>query len=537
MEVLNHDMKNFWQFNDICHKCGIVGADEKCEILLRVLKTRSALAGEKDADAALVYKTMQTETQSLPRFKGDEELFYQFYTSLKDIDAHGILAFSEVFSDNRWQISAPDVLVHKFEEYINESVETVFVPECEEYGMALLDVIEAHPNIRFTLSTRYTQWQELLGFVYSGLQNSEIVFADIYTDGFLNSRFDLIFALPVFGARSLSDGQDFICKDSDMIAVQNLLYHVNMDGQLVIVLPAKITFGGGSIAALRDYIATNYSIKEISALPSGLFAPYTFIRTFLFVFGTGTTDEVIIRKYETIKPIRREDKCTELMLSADEMLFPDEFAELNGWNIDMVFSGQDEDLRAYADSSVKKAFVKEVATVFRGKAVNEKTNGGSIAVINISNLTETGIDYGGLEMLDEEERKVARYALEEGDVLVTSRGTTIKTAVFHKQNSTCIPSANINVIRPSTRIRGEYLKLFLESPVGDKMLKSLQRGTTVMNINYKDLGDLEIPLLSLEEQDNLISEYNEALSLYRKTLEAAEEAWNGVKKNIQSRLY
>lgn len=537
MDAKGYDLNYIWQFNDLCYKCGIVNMDEKCEILLRVLKTKRALSNSKANNTSTVYKTMLAESKSLSRFKGDEDLFYRFFTILEDVDAHGILAFTETFSEDRRQISVPDVLVQKFAEYISEFTETVFIPECEEYGTALLDIIDSHPQIRFTLGTRFEQWKELLEFVYTGFQNVEIVFADIYMDGFLNSRFDLILSIPVFGARSLSEGQDFICKDSDMIAVQNLLYHINIDGQLVIVLPAKITFGGGSVASLRNYIEANYSIKEISALPAGLFSPYTFIRTFLFVFGNGTTDEVLVRKYETEKPIRRTDRCTELILAADEMLFPDEFADINGWNIDMALDGQDEDLRSFADSMTKKVFVKEIATVFRGKAVNQKTDGGTIAVINISNLNESGIDYNGLEMLDEEERKVARYALEEGDVLVTSRGTTIKTAVFHKQNNTCIPSANINVIRPNPRIRGEYLKMFLDSPVGGKMLKSLQRGTTVVNINYKDLGDLEVPLLPLEEQDVLISEYNTALSLYRKTLEAAEEAWNGAKNDIQSRLF
>ena len=157
--------------------------------------------------------------------------------------------------------------------------------------------------------------------------------------------------------------------------------------------------------------------------------------------------------------------------------------------------------------------------------------------MNISNLTDAGIDYASLELLDEEERKIARYALEDGDVLVTSRGTTIKVGVFEKQEMTCIPSANFNVIRPDSRMRGQYLKIFLESPIGAKLLKSLQRGTAVMNINYKDLGEMEVPLLPLEEQDAIIADYNEGLSLYQQTIAAAEEAWSGVKEEIQSRLY
>ena len=335
----------------------------------------------------------------------------------------------------------------------------------------------------------------------------------------------------------LVNGEDFISREPDLIAVQNLLYHINMDGNLAMVLPAKITFGGGSTAALREYIERNYKIKEISVLPAGLFTPYTSIRTYLFVFSTGRTDDVVLKQYESDKPIRKSSPCKSLVVKNEILLFGDEFADLNGWNVDMAFSEEDEDIKAFSNSPVKKLRLKDAATVFRGKAVNAKAESGNVAVINISNITDTGIDYEHLDQIEEEERKVSRYILEDGDVLVTARGTTVKIAVFEKQPMICIPSANINVIRPKDMLRGAYLKLFLESPVGIKMLQSLQRGTVVVNINYKDIIELEVPVLPLEAQDALIEEYNTGLRFYKETIAAAEEGWRGVQQGIQSKLY
>ena len=113
----------------------------------------------------------------------------------------------------------------------------------------------------------------------------------------------------------------------------------------------------------------------------------------------------------------------------------------------------------------------------------------------------------------------------------------VKTAVFQKQPFTCITSANINVIRPTGTLRGAYLKLFLDSPVGGKLLKSLQRGSTVVNLNYKDLAELEIPVPPIQVQDALIVEYNAGLTLYKQTLAAAEEAWQGVQNEILPKIY
>ena len=70
-----------------------------------------------------------------------------------------------------------------------------------------------------------------------------------------------------------------------------------------------------------------------------------------------------------------------------------------------------------------------------------------------------------------------------------------------------------------------------------KMLQSLQRGTGVVNINYKDIIELEVPVLPLEAQDALIEKYNAGLKFYKDTIAAAEEGWRGVQQEIQSKLF
>lgn len=505
------------------------------DLLYRVVMTKKALSGQ-DGDSGTVYRTMQEVSANLPRFPGDADLFYTIYNTLSPLDKRGILSFINIANDGR-ELFAPDVLIKKFSEYIESGINTVLITECEQYGPSLLDIIESNPKIQFTLTSRQAVKAKLLSVVYEGIRNVKLAAADIYSYGFTTERYDLIISIPIFGGRALVSGEDFISREPDLIAVQNLLYHINIDGNLVMVLPAKITFGGGSAASLREYIESNYKIKEISALPAGLFTPYTSIRTYLFEFSTGRTDDIVLRQYESDKPIRKTSPCKKLIVKNEILLFSDEFAALNGWNIDMAFSEEDEDIKAFSVSPVKKLRLKDSATVFRGKAVNAKSENGNVAVINISNITDTGIDYENLDQIEEEERKVSRYILEGGDVLVTARGTTVKIAVFEKQPLICIPSANINVIRPKEMLRGAYLKLFLESPVGTKMLQSLQRGTVVVNINYKDIVELEVPVLPLEAQDALIEEYNAGLKFYKDTIAAAEEGWRRVQEKIQAQIY
>ena len=109
-------------------------------------------------------------------------------------------------------------------------------------------------------------------------------------------------------------------------------------------------------------------------------------------------------------------------------------------------------------------------------------------MINISNINDLGIDYSGFDYIEESERKVSSYLLKDGDVLMSSRGTVLKVAVFAEQDFPCIPSANLIVIRPEKNLFGKYLKIFLESTLGIKLIKTYQRGTVVVNLNHKDLG-------------------------------------------------
>ena len=124
--------------------------------------------------------------------------------------------------------------------------------------------------------------------------------------------------------------------------------------------------------------------------------------------------------------------------------------------------------------------------------------------------------------------------LQEGDVLLPARGTAIRTAVFHEQSYPCIASSNLIVIRPDTRILDStYLKIFLDSPIGNKIISGAQQGMTVMNISYKDLKVLEVPIPSMEKQKAVAKEYLDELTKYIEAVTAAEKRWSEILAKLQ----
>ena len=103
---------------------------------------------------------------------------------------------------------------------------------------------------------------------------------------------------------------------------------------------------------------TNYKIKILLCRQF----VYTYARLFVPICLANAnrlrTDDVVLKQYESDKPIRKSSPCKSLVVKNEILLFGDEFADLNGWNVDMAFSEEDEDIKAFSNSPVKKLRLK-----------------------------------------------------------------------------------------------------------------------------------------------------------------------------------
>lgn len=503
--------------------------EESIYNIYRILKVKEFLNGEIACDP---YHLMDVLRQvNVEYFKGNEKIFYEIYKIICDLSEREIFEYAcNIMDSEKTGMGAmiPETLAKlMFKDVLK--AETVLVTDAEKFGFALYDLIKLNRHIHFSLTVKNRKLADLYSVIFS---DCGVIFedADIYEDGFTVKKFDFILAFPLMGVRNLEVRGDFISREPSFIAVQNLLYHLTLNGKLSIILPAKIGFAGGDADVLRHYIEDYYKVNEIASLPSRVFYPYMAINTYLLTISNGETDAVNMIKYKMEKE--------NLVPEDDRLLFQDELAALNNWNVDMAFSIMDDTIMEYKNSTVKKSILKDVADVFRGKAISTKSENGNVAVVNISNISDTGINYASLDTIEEEERKVSRYLLQDGDVLIATKGFAVKVAVFKGQKGMVIASSNLCVIRPKGKLlNGTYLKLFLESETGMKLIKALQRGTTIVNINYQDICELEIPTPLIDEQIEIANEYLEGLEMYTKVIKEAENAWSKIKHNVMKKLF
>lgn len=420
---------------------------------------------------------------------------------------------------------------------VEPDTKSVLIAEGQRFVPFLKDMVDRYSYCNYLITVEKDIHAVLLEEIFKDYPQVSVEQTSIYRYEFLQEKFDLILSVPAMGRRNRVDEQArFICRDYETVALENLLLHLSPGGKLLIVMPAKVTFGGGRIADLRNFIQDMYCLETISELPAGIFSG-TAVKTHLLSISTGKTDDVTIRRYGFEQSSEGGGRAErKMVLLDDSFVVSSELTEQGDWSVDKLFARQDEDWQQFMerDSRIK---LREVAQVFRGKNIARKDNAGNVGVINISNIGDYAIDYDNLDHISETERKLSNYMLEDGDVLLTARGTATRVAVFHQQDYPCIASSNIVVIRPRQDLLDSlYLKMFLDSPLGGKILASAQQGTVVVNLSFKDLQEIEIPLPRIEEQKTLTDEYKRELELYTATVKAAEERWSKTLVKLQSML-
>ena len=412
-------------------------------VLKKVMVLQDCAQNEMDYDE--LYQLMESVATDfeIPNPFPEKERFVDIYRTLQGFDE---LSWTDIleYGDDRSKFRVPESVVDEMEKNFIDGFQEVLIAEAEKFSPFLERLVEAHFDSHFTLTTIDAFYYKVLNEMFDDNDMVDIKQTNIYQYEFTSEKFDLILSVPVFGVRDKADeSSEFICREYDMIAAENLALHLRSEGILSIVLPAKITFAGGTVKELREFLQSMYCLKEISDLPSGIF-DNTGVKTFLLTITTGRTDEVTIKRFVFEDENARKTGNKKIVVQDDTFVLEDELTDMGDWNVDRI---------------------------------------------------------------------------------------------FEEQTYPCIASSNVIVIRATDEsLSTTYLKLFFDSPLGRKMLVTRQQGTAVMNISYKELNNIEIPLPSIEEQRSIAEEYTRELEVYKKAIQEAENRWTSTLSRLQARI-
>ncbi len=99
-----------------------------------------------------------------------------------------------------------------------------------------------------------------------------------------------------------------------------------------------------------------------------------------------------------------------------------------------------------------------------------------------------------------------KHLLNTGDLLLASKGNNNMCVIVPGIEQKCVASPSFLVIRlhDKSAILPEFVAWYLNLPTTQNTLAAQARGTSIMSISKATLGDLEIPVPSVERQRRYI---------------------------------
>lgn len=140
-------------------------------------------------------------------------------------------------------------------------------------------------------------------------------------------------------------------------------------------------------------------------------------------------------------------------------------------------------------------------------------------LLNLANISNGYMDEELVEVHIDKIEKYKKYMLQDGDVIISARGTKISTAVAENiKDRNIIATGNLIVVRCNDTLEPYYLKAFFDSDDGDLCLRVAQTGSTIFAINPKQLCELQYDAIDMEKQkriavkeEALIAELHESI--------------------------
>ena len=181
----------------------------------------------------------------------------------------------------------------------------------------------------------------------------------------------------------------------------------------------------------------------------------------------------------------------------------------------------------------------EIGTFYRGINVTSKNvqdSNGKYKIINLADIKDGELDVDLLPTYSiENNARVEAYKVEAGDIIISNKGAT-KICIIPEHEGDVLISQNFIGIRVKSSYNPEYIKEFLESPIGEYLIDSRKTGTAVAMINVKDLKELPVVEMSIAEQNEIIKWYLNEEEELKNQMKALKTKMNELKFDLYRKM-
>lgn len=152
---------------------------------------------------------------------------------------------------------------------------------------------------------------------------------------------------------------------------------------------------------------------------------------------------------------------------------------------------------------------------------------GNILTLRTTDMEDDGrIDYNAAPKARMDYDRFEKHYLQKGDVVVSRSGTCGIASVFEGHVMPVLPGAFLIRLRMKKSVQPAFLRHYINSPVGRPRILQLAQGAIQKNISGTRLGNLSIPLPSLDEQREIsaaVGTVDKKLESHRTKLRANQD--------------
>lgn len=438
---------------------------------------------------------------------------------------------------NEWLYSSPSSLNKLVTKIINLKDGESFCDFGSGDGKLLLNVFDAAHKNKF--NCKYTGYeinakQVLVSKCLMCMLNVDttIINCDFMRD-IHRGQFDKGYLYPPFGLKYSIDEWDSLKgiygdlftsrTESELLYLLKALENIKENGKLVTVFTTGAAFRSSGMLA-RKYLVENNYVEGIISLPARTLG-FTAIPIDLWILKKDQKKSNVIKMLDASNNIL--DKGSKIAVELDVSTIIEEYNN-NAKCVSIEDIKKNEyslsiniyEVEKLTDSILNPVNIADVCKIekgsqytiskFKDQISNTPTDYQLLTSINIQDGI---VDYDSLPYVYPDP-KLLKFKLEEGDIIVTTKSTVVKTFVANDlPDRNIIVTGGMIILKPDTsKVNPTYVKMFLDSSIGKSEFKSIIKGNTIGFVPFKEFKErMIISCPSLEKQNKLSEQYNNML--------------------------
>ena len=173
----------------------------------------------------------------------------------------------------------------------------------------------------------------------------------------------------------------------------------------------------------------------------------------------------------------------------------------------------------------------DISEIIRGSQTLPKETSpeeGDACIINIRDIQDERVQYQTADKISRLHPACKeKFRIREDDILLTSKGAVIKSAIVETPPPEAFASGNITILRTNREKYDPYVLFeYLNSSQGMLELEKIQSGTTIRILNNTNLKSFQIPAYDINLMEKIGSRLKRNRKTYFQKLKNLEEDYN-----------